>query len=57
MIETDSPYMTPEPHRGKRNEPVLVKYVAQRIAEIRGTTPEKIAEITTANAKMFFKLK
>lgn len=57
MIETDSPYMTPEPHRGKRNEPVLVKYVAQRIAEIRGTTSEKIAEITTANAKMFFKLK
>lgn len=57
MIETDSPYMTPEPHRGKRNEPVLVKYVAQRIAEIRGTTSEKIAEITTANAKLFFKLK
>lgn len=56
MIETDSPYMTPEPHRGKRNEPVLVKYVAGRIAEIRGTTIEKIAEVTTANAKRLFKL-
>ncbi len=57
MIETDSPYMTPEPHRGKRNEPVLVKFVASRIAEIRGTTPEKIAELTTANAKRLFKLR
>ncbi len=57
MIETDSPYMTPEPHRGKRNEPVLVKFVAARMAEIRGTTPEKIAELTTANAKRLFKLR
>ncbi len=56
MIETDSPYMTPEPHRGKRNEPVLVKYVAQRIAEIRGVPIEKIAELTTANAKRLFQL-
>ena len=57
MIETDSPYMTPEPYRGKRNEPVLVKYVAQRIAEIRGVTVEQIGEVTTANAKRMFKLK
>ena len=57
MIETDSPYMTPEPHRGKRNEPVLVKYVAQRIAEIRGITVERVGEVTTANAKLMFKLK
>ncbi len=56
MIETDSPYMTPEPHRGKRNEPVLVKYVAERMAEIRGTTVEKIAEMTTANAKRLFNI-
>ncbi len=57
MIETDSPYMTPEPHRGKRNEPVLVKYVAQRIAEIRGITIERVGEVTTANSKLIFKLK
>ncbi len=57
MIETDSPYMTPEPHRGKRNEPVLVKHVAERIAEIRGTTLEKVAEFTTRNAKNIFKLR
>jgi TatD DNase family protein len=57
MIETDSPYMTPEPHRGKRNEPILVRFVAERIAEIRGVSIEKIAEMTSANAKLLFKLK
>jgi TatD DNase family protein len=56
-LRTDLPYMTPEPYRGKRNEPVLVKYVAQRIAEIRGVTVEQIGEVTTANAKRMFKLK
>ncbi len=56
MIETDSPFMTPEPHRGKRNEPVLVKFVAQRMAEIRGVSLEKVAEFTTANAKRLFKI-
>jgi TatD DNase family protein len=56
MIETDSPFMTPEPHRGKRNEPVLVKFVAERMAEIRGVSVETIAEMTTANAKRIFKV-
>jgi len=46
--------MTPEPFRGKRNEPVYVKYVAKRIAEIRGKSDERIAEVTTANAKRLF---
>lgn len=54
MIETDCPYMTPEPYRGQRNEPLLVQYVAGRIAEIKGMKLEKVAEITTANARMFF---
>ncbi len=56
MIETDCPFMTPEPHRGKRNEPILVKYVAKRIAEIRYTSIDKIAEITSNNAKNLFNI-
>ncbi|HZJ41483.1 MAG TPA: TatD family hydrolase [Patescibacteria group bacterium] len=56
MIETDSPYMTPEPYRGQRNEPVLVQYVAQRVAEIKGIKIEKVIEETTATAKNLFKI-
>jgi TatD DNase family protein len=56
MIETDSPYMTPEPYRGRRNEPLLVQYVAGRIAEIRNTTVEKIAAATTETARSFFRI-
>lgn len=56
LVETDCPYMTPEPFRGKRNEPVLVKYVAQRIAEIKNLSPERVAEITTQNAKELFNI-
>ena len=56
MIETDCPFMTPEPFRGKRNEPLLVKYVAKRISEIKNMNIEKIANITSNNAKIFFKL-
>ncbi|MDL2236819.1 TatD family hydrolase [Christensenellaceae bacterium OttesenSCG-928-K19] len=54
LIETDSPYMAPAPHRGKRNDPSLVKCVAQKIAEIRGMDTAEIERITTANAKRFF---
>jgi TatD DNase family protein len=54
MIETDCPYMTPEPYRGQRNEPLLVQYVANRIAEIKNIKLEKVAEVTTENAKRFF---
>jgi TatD DNase family protein len=57
MVETDCPFMTPEPYRGRRNEPVLVAYVAERIAAIRGVEPDRIAEISTENAKKFFKIK
>ena len=56
LIETDSPYMTPEPHRGKRNEPVLVRFVAERIAQIKNLTFERVAEITTANARKMFNI-
>jgi len=54
LIETDSPYMAPHPHRGTRNEPALVRYVAQRLANIRGMELEELAERTTANAKRLF---
>lgn len=56
MIETDCPFMTPEPHRGQRNEPLLVKLVAKRIGDIRGVTTERIAEITTKNAQNLFRI-
>jgi len=56
MIETDSPYLTPEPFRGKRNQPLFVKYVSKRIAEIKNLSEERIAEITTKNARKLFRI-
>lgn len=54
LIETDSPFLTPHPHRGKRNEPSNVKYVAEKIAEIRSSTVEAISVATTENADTLF---
>ncbi len=54
MIETDCPYMAPVPFRGHRNEPKYVRYVAEKIAEIKGETVEKIAEITAENTRRLF---
>ena len=54
LLETDSPYLTPMPHRGKRNEPAYVEHVCRKIAEIKGTTFEVVESITTANAKHIF---
>jgi len=56
MIETDCPYMTPEPFRGRRNEPLFVKKVAERVAEIKNLSFERIAEISTNNARQMFKI-
>ena len=56
FVETDSPFLAPTPHRGKRNEPSFVLEVARKVAELRDTTVEKIAEQTTANANLFFNL-
>lgn len=56
MIETDSPYITPEPHRGKRNEPAHVSFIAEKIAEIRGSAMQNIISQTTATTKKFFGL-
>ena len=56
LVETDSPYLTPQPFRGNTNEPSFVKYTAAKMAEIRGMDPERIAEITAANARRVFGL-
>ena len=50
VLETDSPYLTPEPYRGKKNEPANVKIVAEKIAELKGISIETVAQITTENA-------
>ena len=57
LIETDAPYLAPIPYRGKRNEPLYVKFVAQRIAEIKKIEIEKVAQQTTKNAFQCFNLK
>lgn len=57
MIETDSPYLTPHPYRGKRNESSYVRYVAEKIAEIKGISFEEVAERTMENAKKYFRIK
>ena len=56
MIETDSPYMAPVPCRGRRNDSSLVRYVCERLAEIKGISPEECARITLENGKRFFKI-
>lgn len=55
VLETDSPYLTPHPYRGKRNEPAYLNLIAQRLAEIYDTDIATIADITTENAKKAFK--
>ncbi|MBI4250484.1 TatD family hydrolase [Candidatus Uhrbacteria bacterium] len=56
LIETDSPFLTPAPYRGKRNSPAYVKYVAEKIAELKGMTVERVATQTTENAQRLFGL-
>lgn len=55
LLETDSPWLTPHPHRGERNEPAYVKLVAQKLAEIKNISPEEVAKTTTENAFKLFK--
>jgi TatD DNase family protein len=56
LIETDSPYLAPVPHRGKRNEPAFVKNTAQKLGELRGLETEAVGEQTSRNFYEFFKL-
>ena len=58
MIETDSPYLAPIPHRGKTNQPAYVKKVAEKIAEIKNISVDEVEKVTTNNAnQLFYKLK
>ena len=56
LTETDAPYVAPEPYRGQRNEPVYVKEVAKKLAEIKGVSYDEIERITTANAQRIFRI-
>jgi TatD DNase family protein len=56
LVETDSPYLVPQPLRAKRNEPLFVKHIAAKLAELRGMALEEIALATTANAERLFAL-
>ena len=57
LVETDSPYLSPEPNRGKRNDSRNIKYIAQKIAEVKQMSIEEIARITYENANRVFNIK
>ncbi|WP_298425392.1 TatD family hydrolase [Rhodoblastus sp.] len=54
LVETDAPFLAPTPHRGRTNEPAFVADTARLLAQVKGVTPEKLAEVTTANALALF---
>jgi TatD DNase family protein len=56
LIETDSPFLAPQPYRGKRNEPAYVAEVARTLASVRNLSPEEAAATTSANFRRFFQL-
>lgn len=56
VLETDAPYLAPEPFRGKRNEPAFVRHVAERLAEVKRVPFEEVEAVTTANARALFRL-
>jgi TatD DNase family protein len=54
LVETDSPYLTPAPHRGKRNEPAYVRLVAETVAKVKELSLEEVAAVTTNNVRELF---
>jgi len=54
MLETDCPYLAPEPMRGRRNSSLNLQYIAEKVAEVRGITKDEVARVTTENGKRFF---
>lgn len=56
LVETDSPYLTPVPHRGRRNEPAYVRFVAETIATVKGLELDEVARVTTDNVSALFKI-
>lgn len=54
ILETDCPYLTPAPHRGKRNESAYVSHICEKVAELKGLSPDEVARLTTANARRMF---
>ena len=56
MLETDCPYLAPEPKRGRRNSSLYLQYIAEKVAEVRGMSREDIAALTTENGKKFFEI-
>ena len=56
VLETDAPFLAPVPYRGKRNEPAYVRYVAEKLAEVKGLSIEEIERVTTADAVRLFGL-
>jgi TatD DNase family protein len=57
LVETDAPYLTPVPHRGKRNEPAYVRHVADKIAELHGLRAQQVDDATSENARRVFRMK
>ena len=54
LLETDCPYMAPEPHRGERNDSSYLPFVVRKIAELKGVTPEQVERVTEQNARTLF---
>src|SRR3989475_652531 len=57
LVETDAPYLTPVPHRGKRNEPAYVRHVAEKLAELHSLSAQEVEDATTRNTKRLFGIK
>jgi TatD DNase family protein len=56
ILETDSPYLPPVPHRGRRNESAFLLHIAERLAELKNVTLKQVEEITSQNARLLFRL-